>query len=304
MEISEKHIGIREYIRALRLPFTTASILPFIAGSLIDKEIFDIVSFFLGFICVVAVHLGANLINDYADSKSGADWQDKKFYTFFGGSKLIQEGVLSQKFYLFSGLFCFFLSSVCILLLGAKLSSLSIFGFYFLILFLGFSYSHKPLQFSYHRLGELIIFTLFGPALVMGAYFIQTLSFPTLEGFMLSLPFGFLTTAILFANEIPDYQEDINAGKYTWVSLVGQKKAFLIYYLLIFLGFASIIANIGLGYLGLLSLLSFALIFPAQRAAKILRFDWADKLKLVESSKLTIAIHAGAGVVLILDLLL
>ncbi len=304
MAITKQKANLADYIRALRLPFTSASVLPFIAGSLLAKETFGVGPFLLGLVSVIATHLGSNLINDYADSKSGADWQDKNFYTFFGGSKLIQEGVLSQNFYLWAAISCFSLAWVCIGLLAIILKSIAIIGFYCLILFLGFSYSHKPLQFSYRRLGELIIFLLFGLAPVMGGYFIQTKVFPTLQSFMLSLPFGFFTTAILFANEIPDFKEDTAAKKFTWVSLTGQKKAFLIYYLLIFFGFASVVAGIAFGYLSLLSLLVLIFVFPAFKAASILSVYWSDKQRLVESSKLTITVQTLVGIIIILDLLL
>ena len=77
---------IKIIIRALRLPFITASILPFIAGSLLAQDDFSFLMFFLGLLTVVMTHLGANLINDYSDSRSGADWKDNKFYGLFGGS--------------------------------------------------------------------------------------------------------------------------------------------------------------------------------------------------------------------------
>jgi len=138
-------------VRALRLPFITASILPFVFGSLLAKNNFNLSNFFLGLICAIGMHLSANLINDYADSKSGADWQDRKFYNFFGGSKLIQEGILSEKFYLNAAVICFIIASLSIVLLAVILQSLLIIGLYFLILFLAWSYSIKPLAFSYHR---------------------------------------------------------------------------------------------------------------------------------------------------------
>jgi len=165
-------------IRALRLPFLTVSILPFIFGSLISRINFNFFIFFIGLACVMFTHLGANLINDYSDSKSGADWEDKRFYKFFGGSKLIQENVFTERFYLFASIFCFVISFCSTCILAIALKNLSIAWFYLIILFLGVSYSYKPLQFSYHRLGELVIFTLFGPAIVMGGYFLQTGIFP------------------------------------------------------------------------------------------------------------------------------
>ena len=127
---TKRKASLADYIRALRLPFTTASVLPFIAGSLLAKATFGIGPFILGLISVVMTHLGSNLINDYADSKSGADWQDKKFYTFFGGSKLIQEGVFLETFYFWAGIFCFSLASICISLLAIMFHSIAIIGFY------------------------------------------------------------------------------------------------------------------------------------------------------------------------------
>ncbi|MFA5096893.1 MAG: hypothetical protein WC478_06095, partial [Candidatus Omnitrophota bacterium] len=85
----------KKIIRALRLPFISASILPFVFGSLIARQDFNMLGFTLGLLAVIFTHLSANLINDYFDSKSGVDWRDGNFYGFFGGSKLIQEGALS-----------------------------------------------------------------------------------------------------------------------------------------------------------------------------------------------------------------
>ena len=295
---------IKNIIRALRLPFTSASALPFIFGSLIPRENFNFLGFILGFIAAVSAHLSANLINDYADSRSGADWQDKKFYEFFGGSKLIQEKVFSEKFYLKLSILFGAISLVCVASLALILKSPLPIGLYLVIIFLGWSYSTKPLQLSYHRLGELIIFLLFGPALVMGGYFIQTGIFPDLKSFVLSLPFGFLTTTILFVNEIPDYPQDHKAGKFTWVSITGQKKAFIIYYFLVFSAFISIAISGKLGYLNKFSYLSFILILLSLKTINILEKYYDDKMRLIESSKLTIMLQAFVGIILIISLIL
>lgn len=294
----------KNYLRALRLPFITASFFPFLLGSLANKACFSFSSFLLGLICALTTHLGANLINDYADSKSGADWQDKKFYKFFGGSKLIQEGVFSEKFYLKNAILYFSLALVSVIILAIKLQNLSILGYYLLILLLGFSYSHKPLRLSYHRLGELTIFLLFGPALVMGAIFIQTQSFPTLKGFMLSLPLGLFTTAILFANEIPDYYDDLKAKKNTLVSLFKPEKSFIFYCFLLGLGFLSIILNVILGYLGSAAIFSLLLVIVGYKAAKILKQSYNQKLELVNSAKMTIGLHNLISIILLLSLIL
>jgi len=286
-------------IRALRLPFLSASVLPFVFGSLIKKDNFNFSGFFLGLIAVAATHLSANLINDYADSKSGADWQDMNFYKFFGGSKLIQVKILPEKFYLVASIIFAFIASLCVILLSFIIKSLFALPIYSAIIFLSWSYSAKPLQFSYHRLGEIFIFILFGPALVMGGYFIQTGIFPDLKSFLASVPFGLFTTAILFANEIPDFLDDKKAGKLNWVSISGPKQAFLLYYLLMALAFSSILLIVIFGYLKPWALLAFIFILPAAKAGIILKNYPGDKARLVNSSKLTIAVQTMASLVLI-----
>lgn len=288
-----------EFAAALRLPFISVSVLAFIFGSFIDCRNFNIAAFGLGLISVIATHLAANLLNDYADSRSGVDWQDLKSYKFFGGSKFIQTGVFGERFYLQSALFCFILALSCVLTLAWISGNPSVILFYLLIAVLGWSYSCKPLELCYRRLGEVVIFLLFGPALVMGGYFIQTGIFPDLKSFVLSLPMGFLTAAILFANEIPDYQDDKKSGKNTWVSFLGAEKSYLLYLVLITCAFVSIAVNLKLGFLGRIACVSFICIFPALKAAGILKNHYSQKDRLVVSSKMTILVHTLVSIVLI-----
>lgn len=290
--------------RALRLPFTAASALPFIFGSFAAKGDFDTAKFLLGLITAVTAHLSANVINDYADSKTSADWQDRKFYGFFGGSKLIQEGIFSGKSYLRMSIILASVSAFSIIALAVISRNMLILPLFLMVLMLAWSYSARPLQFSYHRFGEVIIFILFGPACVMGAYYIQTNIFPDARSFVLSLPFGFFTTAILYSNEIPDTKDDINAGKFTLASSIGEKRAYLLYYALQASAFLTVLLNVYLGYINPLGLLSLALIPLAVKAAAILKKHAGNKEKLVESSKLTISIQALAGLILIISAIL
>jgi 1,4-dihydroxy-2-naphthoate octaprenyltransferase len=171
MPVETKKVRLADYVRALRLPFVTASVLPFIYGSLLFWPRFNFPNFLLGLISVLATHIGANLINDYADSLFGVDWLDKNFYGFFGGSKLIQEGRFSERKYLWLFLSSFGVGFLAVGLLAVKIGSWFPFLVYLFIGFLGFSYSHKLLRFSYRYLGGLVIFVLFGPATVLRAHY-------------------------------------------------------------------------------------------------------------------------------------
>ncbi|MBU1043084.1 MAG: prenyltransferase [Candidatus Omnitrophica bacterium] len=301
---SYKYKAAEKYIRALRLPFITASLLPFFSGTLLQAGNIDCWKFALGLLAVIATHLAANLINDYADSKSGADWHDQKFYGFFGGSKLIQENVLSEKFYLKTALVCMLIACLAVISLSFLGADLKIFGFFLGILFLGIAYSNGPLKFSYRYLGEIVIFVLFGPAIVMGAYFIQTNIFPTFTGFLLSLPFAFLIAGILIANEVPDLPEDIKAAKFNLVSMVGVKKAYLLYYGFMGLGLCFVLVNILINTLTFISLSVFLLLPLIVKAGVLLKNSYADKTKLVSSSKLTIKVQTVIGLIIVWDQLL
>lgn len=299
-----KQIGkIKVYTRALRLPFITASILPFIFGSLYPSQ-FNLIIFITGVFSVIFTHLGANLINDYSDSKTGLDWKDHKFYGFFGGSKLIQEGALNEGFYLKGGIACFLIALIIVFFLAVKTANMEIIAYYFLIIFLGFSYSHKPFQFSYHFLGEIMIFILFGPATVMGAYFLQTGAFPSYPAFILSLPLGFFTTAILVANEVPDYREDNLYGKSNLIKLVDPKNAHWLYLVLQSLGFGSIVVAYFLGFLPLFSLLSLGSFVFVLKATPIIKNNFICKDKLIKSSQLTILNQTVVSLILILSIIL
>ena len=291
-------------LRAVRLPFVSASALPFIFGSLLNKTGFVFFSFILGLIGVVLTHLSANMINDYADSKSGRDWQDKKYYGLFGGSKLIQEGILTELFYLKLTVLFIVIAAACFIALALILHSILIVEFFLVIAVLSWAYSEKPLQLSYHMAGEPVVFLLFGPALVMGGYFIQTHIFPDAGVFILSLPFGFMTTAILFVNEVPDSDADCNVGKRTWVALANKKNAHIVYAILVLLAFFYVAMCVVLRYMHVWALLAFAAAFFFTRAYIILRDSFDNKDRLLFASKLTIMGQFTVSVVLILELLL
>ncbi|MFA5157385.1 MAG: prenyltransferase [Candidatus Omnitrophota bacterium] len=287
-----RQAGMPEYAAAMRLPFLSASVLPFIFGSLVSRRDFNIPAFLLGLACVIFTHLGSNLINDYADSKSGVDWQDLKPYKFFGGSKFIQSGLIGERFYFRAAAICFILALCCCLALSVAINRPVTVLYYLAVMVLGWSYSHKPLKLSYRRLGEPAVFLLFGPSLVMGGYFIQTGIFPDAKSLLLSLPMGFLTAGILFANEIPDFPDDKKCGKMNWVSFSGPEKAYVIYLVLMACAFGAIGINLAAGFLGKAAYFSFIFILPAIKAAAVLRGHYREKEELVISSKLTILVHA------------
>ena len=80
-------------------------------------------------------------------------------------------------------------------------------------------------------LGELAIFLTFGPLLTLGAYYAISSSTVELfsQGFYnaiyIGIPFGFLTTNILFINQFPDTTSDAKTGKNHLVVTFGKKNS-------------------------------------------------------------------------------
>ncbi|MFO7899582.1 MAG: prenyltransferase [Planctomycetota bacterium] len=294
----------RHLVRALRLPFLSASLFPYAFGSFLAGRGFRLGLFVLGAVAVAGTHLSANVLNDYADAKSGVDDQDDRYFGFFGGSKLIQAGVLPAAFY---GVAALVLAGIALAAVGALAvlkNDADVVAWYALILLLGWAYSAEPLRLSYRCLGEVVVFLLFGPATVMGGYAIQTGVFPALRVFLLSLPFGFLTAAILLANEVPDASDDRAAGKRTLVGAVGAGRGYVLYAGASACAFASIVVCFALGHLGGPSALSVVGLAPAVVAASILRRRAGDKPGLVPASVLVLGVHSFVSVVLILDVCL
>lgn len=295
---------IKTTVQALRLPFVTASILPYTAGVLLAQTPFASTNYLLGLGVVIFMHLSANLFNDYADSKSGADWNDITYYGVFGGSKLIQQGVLTEKHYLNAALLGVALAGCAALILSIRLHNISALWLFAIVVILAFGYSQKKVRFSYRKLGEPVIFAVFGPLLVMTGYFIQSRTFFSVNAFVLSLPFGFLITAVLFANEVPDYEADVLAEKYTGVCIIGPERAYLLYAALVVCAYVSLAMALMMKLIGPVSLISCIGIVLAVKAAIILQKNYQDKQVLVTSSKLTIALHTLVGVLIVLDIIL
>jgi len=140
-----------------------------------------------------------------------------------GPSGVIQRGLLSPRAVLIGGLACFaggaaagiaiaVLTDWPILLLGVA------------SLVAGYAYTGPPLRLAYRALGEATVFAFMGPAIVMGAAYVQLETF-TWEAFLASLPIGLLVAAILHANNVRDIEDDRARGKVTLASIVGRPGA-------------------------------------------------------------------------------
>jgi len=214
--------------RAARPWSFTASAVPVLLGCVIAAYdgYFNPWLFALTLIGAVSIHAGTNLINDYYDYRKGADSEKS-----LGQGGAIQKRLLTPRQVFLGGIGAFALGSI----IGLYLVSVSgplILVMGILSVLAGFFYTAGPAALAYIGLGEITVFLFMGPAIVIGAYYVQarTLNVPVA---LASLPIGFLVAAILHANNLRDLEGDREIGKRTLATILGRQRANLEYYLLI-----------------------------------------------------------------------
>jgi 1,4-dihydroxy-2-naphthoate octaprenyltransferase len=226
---------IKAYLIELRAPFLTAGIISVLVGTAAAKTSganINVTEFFLvlaGFICL---HLGANVVNDFFDNEGGTDAVNREFvFPFTGGSRLIQTGVLKPAEVLIEGLLLYLIAGMLFLPLviahGNLVTGLFLFG-----LVSGMFYTAPPFRWAHRGLGELMIFLNFGPVVVFTSWYVQT-GMLSLAPVIISLPVGFLVTAILDINEFPDFEADRETGKKNLVVRMGRAAARYFYIFLL-----------------------------------------------------------------------
>jgi 1,4-dihydroxy-2-naphthoate polyprenyltransferase len=171
----------------------------------------------------LVAHAGANVINDYYDALSGCDVANtERQYPFTGGSRFIQNGVLSLRT---MGIFGYSLLAAVVpagLWLAAVSSSgLLVIGAVGLLT--GWSYSAPPLKLQSRGLGEFAI-TASWLLVIVGSDFVQRQEFsfvPVAAG----LGFALLVANTLYINQFPDLKADAATGKNTLVVRLGAGRA-------------------------------------------------------------------------------
>ena len=106
---------IRLWLRALRAPFFQAVIVPTLVGTAVawyQTGIFYLGYFLLALFGAICVNAGTNLTNDYFDHKSRADDINEEPTPFSGGSRVIQEQLLSPKKIYIAALISFGLAAI------------------------------------------------------------------------------------------------------------------------------------------------------------------------------------------------
>lgn len=295
-EKGKKHV-MKIYVKAMRLPFLTGSLMPVILAAALSflHGAFHFWLFVVVMTGVGSLHLGGNLINDYYDDP-GSDRINLHPTPFSGGSRVIQERLMDARTVWAMAMGFFVLGIGCGLWLALS-------GRPFVIivgmmgLLAGYLYSAAPVSLMSRGLGEMTIFLAFGPLITWGTYYVMT-GLLTWQAFTLGIPLGFLITAVIWINQFPDYDADRGAGKLNWVIRLGRNRSRRIYSLLMLSPYAVVLYWV-LGrkvpWLCLAALLTIPL---PLKAIKILNLHYETYDEIIPAQALTIQTHLALGLVL------
>jgi len=286
------------WVQAIRVFSLTASLIPVLVGAALAVGRPAVAWWLLPLAIVAAecLHAGTNLVSDYFDFVHQVD----KDYTF-GSSRVIVEGLLSARKVFWGGLFLLAVSA------GIGLVFIAVRGWPILIIGIigllgGYFYTAKPVGLKYLALGDLSVFVLMGPLMVVGAYLVLTGEFHH-RVLLVSLPIGCLVTAILHANNTRDILHDRQAKVRTMANLLGHRGAVIEYELLVFAAYGLTAGLIVSGHISLWASLVVLSIPIAIRNLRTMRNSVANEPQSIATLDVqTAQLHLAFGILYVLDI--
>lgn len=289
-------------LRATRLPFLTATIVPVLLGILIAAShgSFDLVGALLTVLGAAFVQLGLNVANDVFDTLQGADDANVTPTKFSGGSRVIQYGLLSlRQMATLASAFYLAAAAIGLILLATRGSTaLLVIGVVGIVVSLG--YTAPPLKFVYRGLGEIAVALGFGPLMLLGAYVVQTRGALSWEPFVASIPLALLVALILYVNEIPDRRGDARAGKRTLPVRFSRAAVIAGYNVAVVAAYVAVVVGVLAGVLPIPALLMLLSIPLARRVSAGLAPNYDNPYGLMAFMGVNVQLHLAAGILLLL----
>jgi 1,4-dihydroxy-2-naphthoate octaprenyltransferase len=239
----------------------------------------------------LVAHAGVNVLNDYYDALNGSDdINTGRIFPFTGGSRFIQNGVLSKTETARFGAGLFAVTMLAGLWL-ADVSGPGLFVIGIAGLAIGWAYSAPPLRLNSRGLGELCVAAGFA-LITIGTDYVQRGALTALP-VIAAVSYALLVTNVLYINQFPDRQADAAAGKRHWVVRLAPEQARWGYVLLAVLAHGWLIGAVLMRALPWPTLIALASIIPATLAARELIQYAADPRLLAPAIRATI----GAAIV-------
>ena len=295
---------IKILFKELRAEFLSASILPVLVATILsyyERTTFNLRLFFLTLAGVTFLHLGTNVANDYFDHKSGNDELNRNFVRpFTGGSRLIQDGILSPRTVLIMSIVFFLLGIIAgvplIISRGPTILTLGLIG-----IISGYFYTAPPIKFAYRGIGEIIIGINFGILITCGAYFVQTGTI-SLSALIVSIPLATLISAVVIINEFQDSEADAMVGKKTIVVRIGKRNSVTLLTIIAIVSFIPLILGSYLHHIPPLTLIALLGGIPLIKGLKVARANYNKSIELAQANASFVIGHTLTAILIVVGI--
>ena len=226
---------MNKWLLGARVRTLPAAIAPVVVASSLAGSEFNWSRSVLALTVGIWLQIGVNFANDYSDGIKGTD-DDR-----VGPIRLVASGLASANSVKTAALVSFLIASIAGLWLSL-LTSFVLIPIGLICIAAAWGYTGGKNPYGYRGFGEISVFIFFGIVVTVGSFYVQTEKI-TLMSFIVAIPMGALSCAILTVNNIRDLDKDKVAGKRTFAVRVGDLKARRIYVSLLILAHIAAVAT-------------------------------------------------------------
>lgn len=206
---------MNKWLIGARIKTLPAAISPVLIGTSYAEQI-TWINAALALIVALFLQIAVNYANDYSDGIKGTD-QNR-----IGPIRLVASGLASAVAVRNAAYISFLIAAIAGSILSFNISMwLFIIGGISILAAWGYTGGKKP--YGYIGFGELSVFVFFGLVATIGSYYIQSEEL-NWQIFLLSIPVGCLSCAVLVINNLRDLSNDKLVGKRTLAVLLGDNK--------------------------------------------------------------------------------
>lgn len=280
---------MNKWIVGARVKTLPAAVAPVLIGTFYAENI-NWSNAFLALVVSLFLQIAVNFANDYSDGVRGTDTHR------IGPVRLVASGLASASSVKVAALVSFLIAAIAGFVLSLNISPwLFLVGAASIWAAWGYTGGKKP--YGYFGFGELSVFIFFGLVATVGSYYIQTEQF-NWQIFLLAIPVGTLSCAILAVNNLRDLPQDKLVGKRTMAVRIGEKNTRVFFMLLLVTAQVTALAAVSISSLALITLICSPITYSVVRqvlngavgAELIEVLSKTAKLQLVMASLLAAAL--------------
>jgi 1,4-dihydroxy-2-naphthoate octaprenyltransferase len=260
---------MNKWIVGARVKTLPAAVAPVLIGSSYAENI-NWGNALLALIVSLFLQIAVNFSNDYSDGVRGTDTHR------IGPVRLVASGLASANSVKNAAILSFLIAASAGFILALNISHwLFLVGAVSIWAAWGYTGGKKP--YGYFGFGELSVFIFFGLVATVGSYYIQTEQF-NWQIFLLAMPVGTLSCAILAINNLRDLPQDMLVSKRTMAVRIGEKNTRLFFILLLVTAHVTAFAAVSISEWAVITLICVPITFRVGKQVK----DGAVGTELIE----------------------